>query len=213
MMETTKTIRVMVVDDHAVVRSGLAAFLNIYLDFELVGEARNGEQAVVECATLQPDVVLMDLVMPVKDGIWATREIRKRYPCVQVIALTSFHDESSVRGALEAGANGYLLKNISADDLARAIHSVAQGSPSLSPEATGVLIHAANNPRPPCADLTEREVEVLTCLVEGLSNTEIARKLILSHGTVKFHVSNILSKLGASSRTEAVARAMTHHLV
>lgn len=208
-----KAIRVMLVDDHAVVRSGLSAFLEGYSDFQLVGDARNGQQAVELCGVLHPDVILMDLVMPVKDGIQATREIRKMYPRVQVIALTSFTDENSVRSALEAGANGYLLKNISADTLAHSIRMVAAGSPCLASEATQALIRAANNRRPAGADLTEREYEVLHCLVLGLSNPQIAVRLTLSRGTIKFHVSNILSKLGASSRTEAVAMAVQHRMV
>lgn len=208
-----KAIRVMLVDDHAVVRSGLSAFLEAYTDLQLVGEARNGQHAVELCGMLHPDVVLMDLVMPVKDGIQATREIRKLYPRVQVIALTSFTDENSVRGALEAGANGYLLKSISADALAHSIRMVAAGSPCLSSEATQALIRAANTPHPCEDDLTEREREVLHCLVMGMSNPEIAVRLTLSRGTIKFHVSNILSKLGASSRTEAVAMAVQYHMV
>jgi NarL family two-component system response regulator LiaR len=208
----------MLVDDHAVVRSGLAAFLEGYADLQLAGEARNGQQAIDLCAALRPDVILMDLVMPVKDGIQATREIRKMYPHVQIIALTSFCDESSVRGALEAGANGYLQKNITSDALARAIRTTVGGNsadggcPYLSTEATQELIHAANNPRPAAVNLTEREQEVLHCMVMGLSNPQIAARLILSRGTIKFHVANILTKMGASSRTEAVVFALRHNM-
>jgi NarL family two-component system response regulator LiaR len=208
-----QTIRVMIVDDHAVVRSGLCAFLQTYSDLELVGEARNGQHAVELCGPLRPDVVLMDLVMPVKDGIQATREICQRDPEVRVIALTSYTDENSVRSALEAGATSYLLKNISADELARAIRTTASGRPTLASEAAAVLIRAANNPRYPRVELTERELEVLDCLVKGLSNPQIASRLTLSRGTIKFHVSNILTKMGASSRTEAVAMAVQQRLL
>jgi NarL family two-component system response regulator LiaR len=208
-----KTIRVMVVDDHAVVRSGLCAFLQCYPDLELAAQAHNGQHAIDLCGAVRPDVILMDLVMPGKDGIQATREIRSRYPHAQVIALTSFQDDQSVRGALEAGAIGYLLKNVSADDLARDIRSAAAGKPVLAPEATQALIRAASTPRPPAVDLTEREREVLTCLVKGLTNPEIAGKLMLSRGTIKFHVSNILTKMGVASRTEAVAMALQQRML
>ncbi len=206
-------IRVMLVDDHAVVRSGLAAFLMAFDDLEMVGEADSGEKALVLCEQTRPDVVLMDLVMPDMDGVAATQAIRERYPNVQVIALTSFREEELVQGALRAGAIGYLLKNVSADELAHAIRSAHAGRPTLAPEAAQALIHVATQPPAPGFDLTPREREVLALMVEGLSNPQIAQRLTVSRSTVKFHVSNILSKLGVKSRTEAVALAVQHRLV
>jgi len=212
-MTESNPIRVLLVDDHAVVRSGLGAFLLAYDDLELVGEAASGEEAVRLCERFQPDVVLMDLVMPGMDGATATRLIREHCPQIQVIALTSFKEKELVEGALEAGAIGYLLKNVSAEELANAIRKAHAGKPTLAPEAAQVLIQAARQPPAPGFDLTEREREVLALMVEGLSNPEIAERLVVSPSTVKFHVSNILSKLGVASRTEAVALAVQHHLV
>lgn len=212
-MSEQQIIRVMLVDDHAVVRSGLSAFLMVFDDLELVGEAENGREAVRLVGDLNPDVVLMDLVMPEMDGATATRRIREQYPKTQIIALTSFREDSLVQGALQAGAISYLLKNVSADDLARAIRAAHAGRSTLSPEAAQVLIQAATRPPAPGFDLTERERDVLALMVKGHSNSEIAEKLVVSSSTVKFHVSNILSKLGVSSRTEAVALALHQHLV
>lgn len=213
-MSNTELIRVMLVDDHAMVRSGLAAFLFAQEDLELVAEASSGEQAVAICQDKQPDVVLMDLVMPGMDGATATKKIRERCPEIQVIALTSFKEQDLVEGALKAGAIGYLLKDITADELANAIRAAAAGKPTLSPEAAQVLIQATRTPADRLGfDLTERELEVLALMVEGLNNNQIAEKLVVSVSTAKFHVSSILSKLRVSSRTEAVAVALQNNLV
>ena len=212
-MTETNPIRVMLVDDHAVVRSGLSAFLLAFDDLELVAEAGSGEEAVRLCERLRPDVLLMDLVMPGMDGAAATRAIRERCPQIQVIALTSFKEQELVQGAMEAGAIGYLLKNVTADELADAIRKAHAGRPTLAPEAAQALIQATREPPSPGYDLTERERQVLALMVEGLSNPEIAERLVVSPSTVKFHVSNILSKLGVAGRTEAVALAVQSGLV
>jgi two-component system, NarL family, response regulator LiaR len=206
-------IRVMIVDDHAVVRSGLSAFLLVYDDLEFVGEAGGGAEAVSKCRTVNPDVVLMDLVMPDVDGAEATRLIKAECPQVQVVALTSYKEEELVEGALRAGAISYLLKNVSADELAGAIRAAHKGRPTLAPEAAQVLIRAATHVDEPDKGLTSRELEILRLMVDGLSNPDMAKKLFVSRSTVKFHVSNILMKLGASSRTEAVSMAIHERLV
>ena len=212
-MTESRPIRVLIADDHTVVRNGLKFFFMASDEFELVGEAADGEQAVQLCTQLQPDVVLMDLLMPGYSGIDATQAIRKCCPQVQVIALTSFEESELVQGALAAGAIGYLLKNVSADELTNAIRAAHAGRPTLAPEAAQVLIQVATHPRSPGYDLTPREREVLALMVEGLNNPEIAGRLVVSLSTVKFHVSSILSKLGAASRSEAVAMAVQHRLV
>lgn len=210
-MAAEGVIRVAVVDDHAVVRSGLGAFLLAYDDLALAGEAENGVAAVELCRRTRPDVVLMDLVMPEMDGATATRLIRQECPRSQVIVLTSFREENLVREALASGAMGYLLKNASADDLARAIREAHAGRPVLAPEAVQALVQS---PKATLGDdLTARERDVLALLVQGLENPEIARRLVVSRSTVKFHVSSILAKLGAHSRTEAVSLALQHRLV
>jgi two-component system, NarL family, response regulator LiaR len=211
-MTADKRIRVMIVDDHAVVRSGLTAFLKAYADLELAGEARNGEEAVQLCAQIQPDVVLMDLMMPGMDGATATQEIRRSCANTQVVALTSFKDEDLVQKALRAGAIGYLLKDVQAGELAEAIRLAHAGQSILSPEATRVLIHASSQPEQPDFELSEREREVLALMVKGLNNSEIAARLIVSLSTAKHHVSHILAKLSATNRAEAVALAVHHHL-
>jgi NarL family two-component system response regulator LiaR len=209
----SQTIRVMVVDDHTMVRKGLATFLKAYDDLELAGEAETGEAAIQLCAQALPDVILMDMVLPVMDGAAATRAIRQQFPQVQVIALTSFKEGDLVKNALEAGAIGYLLKDVSADDLVWAIRAAHSGRATLSPEAAQALVETANQPPAPGLDLTEREREVLTLMIEGLNNTQIAGRLSVSPSTIKSHVSNILSKLGVASRTEAVTLALRNHIV
>ena len=206
-------IRVLVVDDHAMVRRGLATFLRVYDDLELSGEAASGQDAIQRCIELQPDVVLMDMVMPDMDGAAATRLIRNQSTSIQVLALTSFKEEGLVQSALQAGAIGYLLKDVSADELAQAIRAAHAGRATLSPEAAQVLVQAATQAPAPGSDLTERERTVLALMVEGLNNTQIAARLTVSPSTIKSHVSNILSKLGVASRTEAVALALRHGLV
>ncbi|MBV9601584.1 MAG: response regulator transcription factor [Chloroflexi bacterium] len=195
------------------VRSGLATFLRVVRDLELVGEAATGEEAVRLCAGLQPNVVLMDMVMPGLDGVATTQAIRARCPDTRVIVLTSFPEEDLVQRALQAGATSYLLKNVGAAELAAAIRSAHAGKPTLAPEAAQALIQRATRPAPPGHDLSAREREVLALMKRGLSNRAIAERLIISPSTADFHVSNILGKLGVASRTEAVALAVQHHLV
>lgn len=207
---TTTPIRVLIVDDHAVVRSGLAAFLGVMPDFELVGEAGDGAEAVQRCKTLRPDVVLMDLMMPVLDGVAATHQIRALSPAPQVIALTSFPENGLVQNALRAGAVGYLMKNVSAVELAAAIRAAHVGRLTLSPEAAQALAQAS---LAPADNLTDRERDVLALMVEGLPNQEIAERLVVSVSTVKFHISNILAKLGVENRVAAVSLAMQRKLV
>ncbi|MBL8046775.1 MAG: response regulator transcription factor [Anaerolineales bacterium] len=205
-------IRVMLVDDHNVVRSGLGAFLAAMPDLELVGEAENGDEAILRCGVLHPDVVLMDLMMPVMDGVTATRHIRQKHSATQVIALTSFQEDALVQNALEAGAIGYLMKSISAHELATAIRAAHNGKVTLAPEAAQALIRASQQPAELDA-LTEREHAVLKLMVEGLNNAEIAEHLSISLSTVKFHISNILSKFAVENRVAAVALAMQKKLV
>ncbi len=206
-------IRVMVVDDHAMVRRGLAAFLKVYADLELCGEADSGEEAVRLCADLNPDVVLMDLMLGEVDGAAATRQIRQVCPDIQVIALTSFREEDLIQRALQAGAISYLLKNVSADELAAAIRAAHAGQSMLAPEAIAALLKPTSRPQISGDNLTDRERDVLALMIKGLNNPEIAERLIVSPSTIKTHVSNILARLNVTSRTEAVALAVQHKLV
>lgn len=205
-------IRIMLVDDHAVVRSGLGAFLSVNPDLELVGEAENGEQAVVRAGILKPDVILMDLMMPVMDGVAATQAIKKQHPAIQIVALTSFQEDELVQNALKAGAVGYLMKNVSARELAAAIRAAKDGKMTLSPEAAQALVRASQQAQE-TEILTEREREVLKLMVEGLNNAEIAERLVVSLSTVKYHISNILMKLGVDNRVAAVTTAIQKKLV
>jgi NarL family two-component system response regulator LiaR len=205
-------IKIMLVDDHAVVRSGLSAFLSVVPDLELVGEAENGDEAVRRCGLLHPDVILMDLMMPGTDGVTATRLIHEKYPTVHVIALTSFPEDDLVQKALQAGATGYLMKNVSARELADAIRAAHKGKMTLSPEAVQALAQAAAQ-KHDGVELTDREREVLKLMVEGLNNAEIAERLVVSLSTVKYHISNILSKLQVDNRVAAVTMAIQKKLV
>ena len=207
------TIRVMIVDDHTMVRTGLATFIQVKPDLELVGEARNGQDALNLCEQLQPDVILMDLVMPKMDGIAATRAIRERWPQIHIIALTSFQEKELVQDALQAGAIGYLLKDVSSDELAEAIRAAFAGRMTLAPEAAQALVQMASQGPEPGRDLTTREREVLALMVEGLNNPQIGERLSISVTTVRSHVSNVLSKLGVSNRAEAIVLAVRNKLV
>jgi two-component system, NarL family, response regulator LiaR len=209
----TPPIRVMIVDDHTMVRRGLATMLKVFEDLQLVGEAESGEAAIQLCATVIPDITLMDLSLPGMDGATATRAIRQQFPQVKVIVLTSFKEGDRIKKALEAGAIGYLLKDTSADELAQAIRSAHAGRATLSPQVAQALVETVNQPPSPGLDLTERELEVLALMVEGLNNTQIAGRLTVSASTIKSHVSNILSKLGVASRTEAVTLALRNGIV
>jgi NarL family two-component system response regulator LiaR len=212
-VSASQPIRVMLVDDHTMVRRGLVTMLKVFDDLQLAGEAESGTAAIQLCGELLPDVILMDMSMPDMDGATATRAIRRKFPQIQVIALTSFKEGKIIKNALEAGAIGYLLKDVSADELVRAIRAAHAGRATLSPEAAQALVETTNQPPAPGLDLTEREREVLVLMIEGLNNTQIAGRLTVSPSTIKSHVSNILSKLGVASRTEAVTLALRNHIV
>ena len=227
-------IRVLIVDDHAMVRRGMRDFLGLHPDLEVVGEAGDGQAALDATATLLPDVVLMDLLMPGLDGIAATAELRLRHPSVQVVAITSFVEESRITAAIEAGASGFLLKDAEADDLARAIRAAHDGEVYLDPAVAGVVARGLRRPprdrplgsrdragapggvagaaRTGPSPLTERELEVLRCVARGLSNRTIAAELGVSERTARTHVSNILAKLALTSRTQAALYAVEHGL-
>ena len=205
-------IRILIVDDHSVVRQGLRMFLELDEDLEVVGEAANGAEGVEKARALQPDVVLMDLLMPVMDGATAIKAIRRELVDVEVIALTSVLEESAVRDAIRAGAVGYLLKDTEADELCRAIKAAAAGQVQLSPAVAERLLHDEPLPGTP-ETLTEREQEVLALLAQGMTNKDIAQELTIGEKTVKTHVSNILGKLGLLSRTQAALYAVRTGLV
>jgi NarL family two-component system response regulator LiaR len=212
-MTTAPTIRVMIVDDHPMVRRGLAAFLKVHADLELVGEAGDGQEALRTCEQCQPDVILMDLIMPAMSGSETTRAIRARCPKTRVIALTSFQDKDLVREAMEAGAISYLLKDVTGSQLAEAIRAAHVGRPTLAPEALQALVQTAHEGPKLGSDLTPREMEVLALIAQGMSNPEIAEQLVVTRSTAKAHVSNILSKLGVSNRAEAIRAALENKLV
>jgi DNA-binding NarL/FixJ family response regulator len=205
-------IRVLIVDDHAIVREGLRTVLDSEARLEVVGEAVNGAEAVEKAETLRPDVVLMDLMMPVMDGVEATRQIMQAHPQSRVLVLTSFAGDQYVRDAIKAGALGYLMKDVLAQELIRAIHDAAEGQPTLHPEAQRHLMRQVVQPEKASLldDLTERECDVLRLIAEGNSNKEIAAALRLTEGTVKGYVSSILAKLGVADRTQAALYAVKH---
>lgn len=208
---TPEAVRVLLVDDHAVVRQGLRLFLSLDLGIEVVGEAANGEEALVEADRLSPHVVVMDLMMPVMDGIQATRLLRRQHPDIEVIALTSTLEEHKVNGAIDAGAMGYMLKDASSDTLADAIHAAARGEVRLHPEAARRLVRDFRTPDMR-ETLTPKEVIVLQLIARGYSNRDIAADQRVTEATVKTHVSRLLSKLGLESRTQAALYALRHGL-
>ena len=211
-MSETRTIRVLIVDDHEIMRTGIAYSLTVYPDMELVGEASSGQEALKLCRETQPDVVLVDMVMPGMDGVQTTQAIREQHPQVQVLALTSFHDRERVQQVMQAGATGFLVKGVSAGELAEAIRVAYAGQTVLSPEASQALIKPDEPQTALGQDLTQREQEVLALLVKGLSNAEIAQLLTITISTTKHHVSAIFRKLGVTSRTEAMALALEQGL-
>jgi len=206
-------LKVLIVDDHPLVRHGLSVLLGVYDDIEVIGEAENGREAFEMCGKHLPDIVLMDLIMPEIDGIEATRKILKNWSSIKIVILTSFVDKKLIEDSLKAGAIGFILKNVSGENLVATLRDAYRGKSTLSSEASDFLISNLKNPTVAEYQLTSQEKIIITCLVDGLSNKKIAQKLVLSLSTVKFHVSNILSKLGASSRAEAVSIALKNKMV
>jgi len=212
---STSPIRVLIADDHAIVRKGIRALLSVKPDIEVVGEASDGAETVAQAQALRPDVILMDLVMPGMDGIEATRQIVEQQPGVRILVLTSFAADDKVFPAIKAGALGYLLKDSGPDDLVQAIHQVYRGEPALEPSiARKVLLELSQPPKEPLTPepLTERELEVLGLIAQGRSNREIAEQLVIAEMTVRTHVSNVLSKLHLASRTQAALYALREGL-
>jgi len=212
-MIDSNPIRIMTVDDHEVVRGGIKFALLAVEDIKLVGEARNGDEALRMCQQLMPDVILMDLMMPGTDGVAATQAILKQCPQTKILVLTSYHDEELVPRAMHAGAIGYLLKGVSNQKLVEAIRAAHAGQPTMAREAVADLVEAAAPSTIADFDLSEREKEILTLLAQGLSNKEIAEQLFFSVATVKYHIRVLFSKLGANSRAEVVALAWQHDLI
>lgn len=207
------SIRLIVVDDHQLALSGMRLFLSAFPDIELVGEATDGFAAIQLCETLQPDVVLMDMMMPAMDGVEATRQIKARFPHIKILVLTSYEEGGLVERALRAGANGYLLKNVAAHELARAIRMAHTGRSVLAPEATEALMSVLQQPNSTSSTLTEREREVLNLMARGSGNSEIGERLGISRSTVKFHINSIFTKLEVTTRAEAIALAYQRRLV
>lgn len=210
---TEELIKVIIVDDHLLVRDGLNLLLSTFDDLKVIAVADGGEKALALCRQEQPDVILMDMVMPEQDGPIVIERILKNFPEIKVIALTSFVEEDLVARAIQSGAIGYLLKSVSADKLAEAIRSAHQGQSTIEAEAAKMLLHASHKPAQLGDDLTKRERQVLTLIVEGMTNKEIAKQLSLSPGTVRVYVSNILAKLGVRNRTEAATLALKYNFV
>jgi NarL family two-component system response regulator LiaR len=211
----SKTIKILICDDHAIVRIGLSFLIGANHDMELVGEAVDGEEAVAMAKKLKPDVIIMDLVMPRKDGVTAISEIKKNNQDARILVLTSFSDDKNVFSAIKAGASGYLLKDSSPEDLLQAINDVYQGKSPLHPVIAQKVIQEMHQPTdlPPTDDpLSGREVEVLQNVAQGMSNQEIARTLKIKEGTVRIHVGNILNKLQLSNRTQAALYALREGL-
>lgn len=210
--QSSQKITILVVDDHLIVREGLISVLKTFPEFEIVGDASSGKLAIALCEKLRPRVVLMDLKMPQMTGVEATKHIRQAYPDTQVLVLTSFLDDELVGAALNAGAIGYLLKDASIHEIAKAVRAVANNEKTLAPEVAQHLQHRASLDKEAFL-LKSRELEVLRLMVAGLTNVEIAERIMLSKATVKYYISSIFEKLGVSTRTEAVVLAMQHHLI
>jgi len=212
-MNMPDSIRVMTVDDHEIVRSGIKFTLIAFEDLELVGEASSGSEALQMLNEVNPDVVLMDMHMIGMDGVETTRSMLKQSPSVKVVALTSFYDQDLVRRAIQAGAVSYLVKGLSADELANSIRVAYTGHGTLAPEAIQALVDPPDTKPNLAQDLTEREIEILELLSGGLTNDQIAQRLSISLSTVKYHVHGILTKLGAANRAEAVALAIQNEII
>ncbi|MFZ4826109.1 MAG: response regulator [Phototrophicaceae bacterium] len=210
---TTRTLRVMVVDDHSMVHIGLAGMMEAFDGIELAGQASNAEEAIRKIKDIEPDVILMDLMLGGMNGIEATKQIKGIRPNIQILILTSYENSADIHKAMAVGAIGYLLKNVTATELEHAIRSASKGQLTLAPEATKALVESSQNSKTFLKDLTERELEVLGFLARGYSNTQIAEVLVVSPFTIKAHVSNILSKMNVSTRAEAAAVAVQHNLV
>ena len=207
-MKTTNKIKVLIADDHKMVRVGLAALLETEKDIEVIGQAENGKTAVEMTAQLSPDVVIMDLMMPVMDGVEATRQIHEQMPDVRILVLTTYGTSDGIAHAIESGATGAIMKSADTPDLANAIRKVSKGKRTVSQEIERQL-----KIDPPIPQLTPRQKDILDSMVRGLSNPDIAKQLGIRRDGVKQHINAILSKIGASNRTEAVAIALRKHLL